>query len=94
DPAAPSAEPPETQTAKPSESDSSETENELVRVETLKGYGGKILGTIEYYKNGDKIAKDFGGRILGYYFASENKTRDFNKKIVSIGDMLLSLFSN
>lgn len=53
----------------------------------LKDEGGRIIGFIEELDNGDKIAKDFYGRILGKYHKDTNKTHDFYGRIIGKGDV-------
>ena len=53
----------------------------------IKNEYGKIIGFIEELDNGDKIAKDFYGRILGKYRKEQNNTRDFYGRIVGKGDV-------
>lgn len=53
----------------------------------IKDEGGRIIGFIEEQDNGDKIAKDFYGRILGKYHKDTNKTHDFYGRIVGKGDV-------
>lgn len=53
----------------------------------IKDEYGRIIGFIEELDNGDKIAKDFYGRILGKYHKDTNKTHDFYGRIVGKGDV-------
>lgn len=57
----------------------------------IKDEGGRIIGFIEEQDNGDKIAKDFYGRILGKYHKDTNKTHDFWGRIVGKGDVASGL---
>lgn len=57
----------------------------------IKDDKGRILGTIFTHHNGDKIAKDFYGKIVGTYNKSSNLTKDFYGRIVSKGDILAGL---
>lgn len=62
--------------------------------ENITDFYGRILGTIETEKNGNKIARDFYGRYLGKYDKQLNRTEDFYGKILSSGDTLSSLIIN
>lgn len=60
--------------------------------ELVKDFYGHIMGSLE--DQGDKIvARDFPGNILGYYYKSENRTRDFYGRIVSDGDTTAALIA-
>ena len=60
--------------------------------EFVRDFYGHIMGSLE--DQGDKIiARDFPGRILGYYYKSENRTRDFYGRIVSDGDTTAALIA-
>lgn len=61
--------------------------------EVVRGFNGKIIGSIETDTNGNKIVRDFYGKILGKYDKKSNLTRDFYGRILTRGDgtsMLLS----
>ena len=58
--------------------------------EPIMNFSRQILGYIETKPNGDKVATDFGGRILGYYRKSSNTTTDFYGRILYYGDMVSS----
>lgn len=61
-------------------------------MEYVKDFSGRIMGSIE--QQGSKIvAKDFYGRILGYYDASDNHTRDFYGRILTTGDTTSALIA-
>lgn len=62
--------------------------------EVLKDFGGRIVGYIETFPNGDKVGKDFYRRIVGYYEVSSNTTKDFYRRVVGRGDMLSALVWN
>ena len=57
----------------------------------IKDETGRIIGFIEELENGDKIAKDFYGRILGKYHKDTNKTHDFYGRIIGKGDVTSGL---
>lgn len=59
--------------------------------EPIKDWQGKILGFIETESNGNKVLRDFYGRILGKYDKSLNVTRDFYGRQVGKGDVLMTL---
>lgn len=59
--------------------------------EAIKDWQGKILGWVETESNGNKILRDFPGRILGKYNRSLNITQDFYGRKVGNGDILLTL---
>ena len=51
----------------------------------------KILGYVRTQANGDKIAFNFQKRILGYYRAKYDHTTDWQGRILSKGDTVVSL---
>lgn len=55
--------------------------------EDVRDFYGRSLGYLERKPNGDVVAHDFQGRILGSYDKSLNATKDFYGKIVASGDM-------
>lgn len=57
----------------------------------LKNIRGKVMGSVEERPNGDKILKDFYGKIVGKYDKRLNLTKDFAGRVVSFGDTLLSM---
>ena len=59
--------------------------------EFIRDFNNQIIGTIETKPNGDQVLRNFSQRILGYYFKGENRTRDFNRQIISQGNTLLGL---
>ena len=59
----------------------------------LKDFEGRIIGYIEEQDNGDKVAKDFYGRIVGKYYKNTNKTHDFYGRIVGKGDLTSALIN-
>lgn len=60
-------------------------------VERITNFYNQCIGTIETDGRGDKIVKDFYGRILGKYEKSSNLTKDFYEKILYHGDMSAAL---
>lgn len=64
----------------------------MLNREVIKNFYNQPIGYIETDSvTGDKVARDFYNRILGYYFKKENKTRDFYRRIISNGDTVASL---
>lgn len=59
--------------------------------ETIRDFYGVIIGFIETDDRGDKTARDFYRRILGYYDKKQNVTRDFYHKIIAKGDAVVGL---
>ena len=59
--------------------------------ETIREFNGKIRGYIETEGNGNQIARDFYGRIVGKYDANEDVTRDFYGRILTRGNTVVSL---
>lgn len=59
----------------------------------IRNFYGQILGSIEEDNKGNKIGRDFYGRIVGRYDKSLNVTRDFYGRIVGKGDMLSALIN-
>lgn len=59
--------------------------------EPIQDYTRRTLGYIETKPNGDKVATDFAGRVLGYYKKAQNATTDYCGRILYYGDMLASL---
>ena len=52
----------------------------------IKDFYGKIIAKIEVKSNGDKVIRDFNGRILGKYDSVRNVTTDFYGRIIGSGD--------
>lgn len=59
--------------------------------ETIRDFGGRIIGYLEHESNGDVTARDFGGRILGRYEARNDVTKDFGGRILYRGNMAAAL---
>lgn len=59
--------------------------------ERIRGWNGKILGSIETDKEGNQQVRDFYGKILAYYDKRCNCTRDFYGKILTQGNTVLGL---
>lgn len=54
--------------------------------ETIRDWTGKIIGFIETDFKGNKIARDFYGKIVGKYDKQFDVTRDFYGRLVGRGD--------
>ena len=63
----------------------------MAQKEPIKDWTGKIIGFVETDGSGNKILRDFYGRILGKYDKSMNVTREFSGRIVGKGDILMTL---
>lgn len=59
--------------------------------EQIKDYYGKILGSLETQANGDIIARDFYGAILGRWDKKMDVTKDFFGKIIARGNVVAGL---
>ena len=53
----------------------------------IKDFYKRIIGSVEEKPNGDKIYKDFYGRIVAKYEKTRNVTKDFYGRIVGTGDL-------
>lgn len=60
-------------------------------LETIKDRNQRVIGTIETDSQGNKTAKDEGGRVLGTYDASQKVTRDWTGWVVAEGDAVVGL---
>jgi hypothetical protein len=58
----------------------------LVNKEMIKNRSGKIIGWIETDHLGNKVVRDFYGKIKGRYKKVHNITFDFYGKIIAYGD--------
>lgn len=63
----------------------------MAQREPIKDWTGKILGFVETDSNGNKVLKDFYGRILGKYNKRLDVTQDFYGRKVGSGDILMTL---
>jgi len=52
----------------------------------IRDYAGRILGSIETDHLGNKVVRDFYGRITGRYIKSADLTRDQYGRVVARGD--------
>lgn len=58
---------------------------------TIKDFYGRIIGYLDSQPNGDIVAKDVSGRILGRYDSKSKVTKDFYGRIVARGDTTSAL---
>lgn len=63
----------------------------MAQRERIQDWRGKTLGFVDHESNGDKILRDFYGKILGKYDKRMNVTKDFYGRIVAKGDCLMTL---
>ena len=63
----------------------------VVSREKIKDRNGKIIGWIETDHLGNRVAKDFYGKIAGRYSKMTNLTKDFYGRIVAQGDAVAGL---
>ena len=64
----------------------------MLTKEKVRDWTGKIIGFIETDNvTGNKVAKDFYGRILGRYIKRYDATQDFYGKLVGRGDATVGL---
>lgn len=67
----------------------------MIKKEKIYDWRGKIIGTIEEdTSTGNKLIRDFYGRIKGNYIKKLNITRDFYGIPVAKGDQLQMLLYN
>ena len=59
--------------------------------ENIKDFYGAVIGYIDKATNGDEVAHDRYGKILGSYSKSCNVTKDFYGKIIATGNIVASL---
>lgn len=66
----------------------------MIQKERVKDWTGKIIGTIETDTvTGNKLVRDFYGRIKGKYIKRLDITQDFYGRQVAKGDNLLLLLN-
>lgn len=64
----------------------------MLQRDRIKDWQGRIIGIIDTDTvTGNKIIKDFSGKILGKYDKRSNTTRDFYGRVVAKGDNLSML---
>lgn len=57
----------------------------------IRKFNGIEIGSVETLADGDKVARDFYGKILGYYRSKKNHTTNFYGKILAQGDITTAL---
>lgn len=62
--------------------------------EEIKDRNFRLLGYIETKSNGDRVATNVYGKILGYYRKNINATTDFTGSIIARGDVCSYLVFN
>ena len=61
----------------------------MVDKQAIREWSGKIIGWVETDSTtGNKIVRDFYGKILGRYDKSCNVTRDFYGRVLYKGDQV------
>ena len=66
----------------------------MIVKEKIRDWTGKIIGFVETdSKTGNKIIRDFYGKIVGKYDKKNNVTRDFYGNKVARGDQLLLMLN-
>ena len=66
----------------------------IVNKDIIRDRSGKILGYIETDHLGNKLVRDFYGKILGRYNKTSRLTKDFYGRIVAQGDATAGLLYN
>ena len=60
-----------------------------IRKDTIRMFGGKILGYVETDAEGNQQVRNFGGKILGTYDKRCDVTRDFSGRKITQGNTVL-----
>lgn len=64
----------------------------MIQRDKVKDWTGKIIGFIDYDTvTGDKVVRDFYGKILGKYKKRLDLTQDFYGRTVAKGDRVMML---
>ena len=67
----------------------------MIQRDKIKDWKGRIIGFIDTDTvTGDKVARDFYGKILGKYNKRLYITTDFYGKLVSKGDRAMMLINS
>lgn len=67
----------------------------MIKREKIQDWRGKIIGFVdEDSATGNKVARDFYGRIVGRYNKRLDITQDFYGRQVARGDKLLMTLQN
>ncbi len=64
------------------------------KTEYIRDFGGRILGRVETDSKGNKVTRDFYGRILNRYDSQNNVTRSFGGQIIARGDASSSMITD
>lgn len=66
-----------------------------IQRDTIKNWQGRIIGFVDTDNTtGNKVVRDFYGKILGKYNKRLNITQDFYGRLVSKGDRTMMLIDN
>lgn len=65
----------------------------IVSKDRIKDWTGRVIGVIETDKDGNKVVKDFYGRIKGRYNKKADVTTDFYGRRIAKGDQCGLLLS-
>lgn len=57
----------------------------------IKDFYGRVLGYVEDKSNGDRVAYNFYGKVLGTFIKKRNVTTDFYGRVLGQGDFVVSL---
>ncbi len=67
----------------------------MIERDKIKNWQGRIIGFIDTdTATGNKVIRDFYGKILGKYNKRLDITQDFYGRLVSRGDRLMMLLNN
>lgn len=67
----------------------------MIERDKIKNWQGRIIGFVDTdTATGNKVVRDFYGKILGKYNKRLNITQDFYGRIVSKGDRVMMLLSD
>ena len=59
--------------------------------ETIRDYGGMIVGYLDHESNGDITVRGYNGLILGRYDKASDTTRSYSGRILYRGNMAAAL---
>lgn len=60
----------------------------------IRDFYNRIIGYIETDSKGNKTVRDWRNVIQGYYYKSDDTTRDFYRRIIAKGDQTGMLIKN
>ena len=64
----------------------------MIERDKIKNWQGRIIGFVDTdTATGNKVVRDFYGKILGKYNKRLNITQDFYGRLVTIGDRVMML---